>query len=80
MKRGPGLGRTRRARRIDLGRDSSQRPRDRLRDCLRVSAGKPLHERPPGRIVLEIDIGERDPIRVIDGEGLVVFRMRSGKA
>jgi hypothetical protein len=37
-----------------------QRPRDRLRDDLGVGARQAIDERPPGRLVFEIYISERD--------------------
>ena len=58
---------------------SSQRPRDRLRDRLRVGSRQPINERAPCRLVLEADIGKRDAIGVFDGEDLPLLRMRRGK-
>ena len=52
---------------------SSQRPRDRLRDRLRVGSRQPINERAPCRLILEADIGKRDAIRVFDGEGLATL-------
>jgi hypothetical protein len=39
----------------------------------RVGAGEPIDEPASPRIFLEIDIGERDAVRVLDGEGLAAL-------
>lgn len=47
-----------------------QRPRDILCPRLGVGAREPIDESAAGRVVFEIDIGERDPVRVFDDEGI----------
>jgi hypothetical protein len=43
---------------------------DRLRDRLGVGARKPINERPAGRLVFKIDIGERSTAGVFYSVGL----------
>jgi|GEM_PF-6246626 len=47
-----------------------QRSRHGLRDRLGVGAREPNDEPAAARIIFEIDIGERDAVRVFDREGL----------